>query len=140
MEHTTKGKHAEVLSYTLVFVLLLAFSILWYRSATHAPIQQPQQQQAAAALPDGAERITVHGTIGCLQYRDTEAVHTMECAFALTDDAGNSYALNDTDPAYSHVSSVPSGARATVTGVFTPEESLQYNSIGTLQVETVTAE
>ena len=140
MEKTTKRKHMiEVLVCTLVFVLLLAFSILWYARATEKPVTVTPPAPTAQTVA-GEEQITVHGTIGCLQPRDKEGMHTMECAFGLTDDAGNSYALQDTDPTYSHISSVATGARVAITGVFTPDESIQYDSIGTLTVKTLTAE
>lgn len=81
--------------------------------------------------------ITVRGTFTCLPHWDTSGPQTLECAFGLLDDSGNYYVLRDTDENYANVSSVPTDSYVEISGSFIPGSSDRYQSIGTVEVESV---
>ncbi len=77
----------------------------------------------------------VSGEFVCLSHRNTSGPQTMECALGLKGDDGNYYGVNDTDPNYSNVSGLGTGAKVKIKGKFTPQPSSKYNSIGNLSIE-----
>ena len=91
-------------------------------------------KSAAVQTPSVANQVTVHGTIGCLPWKESVEVHTMECAYGLEDAAGTHYALRVTDQNNINIADVPSGALMTITGVFTYDDSTDYQIIGTIDV------
>lgn len=83
------------------------------------------------------EPITVTGEFTCLPHRDTSGPQTLECAFGLLTDEGTYYALRDSDPNYRNLMS-PSGSKVTVVGLFTPQADTKYQSLGLIEIKTVT--
>jgi hypothetical protein len=91
------------------------------------PEELPPPEQARIPM-------TVRGTFVCLPHRDTNGPVTLECAFGLRDEAGNYYALRDTDPGYGNLGTLAADTTIEVTGEFVPGEHERYQSIGTLHV------
>lgn len=91
---------------------------------------------APANLGQG-QPIQIEGELVCLPHRNTDGPTTLECAFGLIDMNGTYYALRDTDPNYSNVSQ-PMGEPMMVEGFFTAQEDQRYQSIGIIEVTSIT--
>jgi hypothetical protein len=72
-----------------------------------------------------------------LPHLDQTGSQTLECAFGLQDENGTYFALTDTDPQYRNVSQ-PMGVPVEVTGVFTASENTKYQSVGVIEVNSIT--
>jgi len=97
-------------------------------------------KSATVHAPSGANQITVHGTIACLPWKESVEAHTMECAYGLEDAAGTYYALHDADPSSANIAAAPTGTQVTVMGIFTYDDSTNYQSIGTLEVTAISVD
>lgn len=89
-------------------------------------------------LGDVTSSITTQGTFICLPHWDTTGPQTLECAFGLLDDSLNYYALRDPDPTVPTISTIPTDTRVEVTGTFIPGSLERHQSIGVIEVESVT--
>lgn len=78
-------------------------------------------------------RITVRGTIGCLQPKDPSKPTIALCAFGLKGADGNHYALTDERNRFD-IASYESDAVVEVSGTFTKGEHETWNSVGTITV------
>lgn len=92
---------------------------------------------ALSATPSSGP-ITVQGKMVCLPHRNQGDVQTMECAFGLSDKAGRYFALHDPDPQNQTISGFPTGSTVEVMGTFTPETSIQYQTIGRIDISSIT--
>lgn len=105
------------------------------------PIMESYPEQCMT--PDGRsytdavapQSIEVSGEFVCLPHKNTSGPQTMECALGLKGDDGNYYGVSDTDPNYSNVSGLGTGAKVKIKGKFTSREDSKYNSVGVLTIE-----
>jgi hypothetical protein len=74
----------------------------------------------------------------CLPHKDQSGPQTLECAFGILDDKGNYYALHDTDSTYKNIAGVGTGTNVVVEGRLTPQIGDKYESIGIIDVTSIT--
>ncbi len=103
------------------------------------PVPSPEQPKNQSSVPHPpAGQITIQGVMVCLPHRNTSGPQTLECAFGLKDREGLYYGLRDSDPTYKNISGVPMNTPVEIKGVFTPQEDTKYQSIGTIEIESIT--
>ena len=88
--------------------------------------------------PAAPKEITITGEMVCLPHRNTSGPQTLECAFGLKSNGGKYYALRDSDPEYSNISSASMGEQVTVNGTFTSQNNSKYQDIGIILVDSIT--
>jgi hypothetical protein len=88
--------------------------------------------------PPAAGEILIDGKIVCLPHIDTTGPQTTECAIGLQDVTGKYYGLRDSDPGYKNISGVASNTNVEIEGVFEPSNDKKYQSIGTIEVRSIT--
>lgn len=126
-----KQKHFGkwILSHRIVVILL---SILVVGGTIWAGVAIIQKKSE----PTPPEVVTVEGTFDCLPRKDTSRPHTLECALGIKTDDNIYYALKfEKDP--SMASSVVTGQRAKISGLFQKQESV-YKSEGSISVDSLT--
>ena len=89
-----------------------------------------------SAIPQSREFATT-GEAVCLPHRDSSGPATMECAIGLRDDQGQFYALRDSDPAFRTIAGIRTGIRIEVRGLFTERTDPKYQSVGVIEVASV---
>jgi len=94
----------------------------WHKSSASPPKNQ---------LPATGQTITVTGTIGCLEPKNTDGPQESSCAIGLKQDDGKSYALSSPDP--TTVGSLPTGQKVQIRGTFS-QQSSKYDAIGLIKV------
>lgn len=120
-------------NYKLIIAVIALVAIglaLWYATSRN---KQTDNSNSPAVGPT-----KIQGQIVCLPHRDTSGPQTLECAFGLKDDEGRYFALRDSDPTYKNISGVGTNVRVEVEGNFTPQEDSKYQSIGIIEVLSVT--
>lgn len=83
-------------------------------------------------------QIAIEGTFLCLPHKNQNGPQTLECAYGLQDEQGNYYVIRDADPTYQNISGVGTNSQVMVTGNFTQREDDKYQSIGIIEVTSVT--
>lgn len=81
--------------------------------------------------------ISVSGEMVCLPHQDQTGPQTLECAFGLLAQDGHYYGLRDSSSDYSNLMG-SGGSQVTVTGTFYPQTDTKYQSVGVIEVESVT--
>jgi hypothetical protein len=81
--------------------------------------------------------ITVEGEFVCLPPKDSSGPINDICFFGLLDDNGDYYGLTNTNTESNKLGTIDTSERIEVSGIYTPGMSLEYRSIGTIEVETV---
>jgi len=135
-----KKLRTAILKAILIIIVLIvgaisvAYIIGWQNSSDANQSSPIQQSEGATATPEAGKEITVTGTIICLQPKDGEGPHTLECALGVKQDDGVSYALQHQDP--SLIGSIPTGQAVKITGKFTTQDS-KYAIAGLINVTSV---
>lgn len=111
----------------IIFVIGIVFSIWWFTKTG--------SEMATNIPPVGP--IELQGEIVCLPHKNSNGIHTLECAYGLLDDNSNYYSLRDNiaTSGPSIITSVPTGSKVEVTGYFTTEESDKYNTVGSISID-----
>jgi len=89
-----------------------------------------------SCIPQSREFATTGEAI-CLPHRDSSGPVTMECAIGLRDDQGKFYALRDADPESRTIAGIRTGMRIEVRGLFTERTDPKYQSVGVIEVSSV---
>lgn len=84
------------------------------------------------------ERITISGTMICLPHKNTNGPQTLECAMGMKADNGKNYAL--ADPKWKFLIGIGTSEKITVTGTLKPPTSDKYDTVGTIELQTLTKE
>ncbi len=120
-------------------VLIIIFAIISIVGIIVAFAIAPKKAGPEHSVPvDEAGEIVVRGEMVCLPHHTTDGPQTLECAFGLKGTNGHYYALRDSDPAYQNISNVPMGVGVEVVGTFTPQEDSKYQSVGVIEVTSIT--
>ena len=117
----------------IAVILVIAIAFLLKKNFLSPPPTSPTVTSPTTT----AKEVTIKGTMTCLPHRDTSGPQTMECAFGLKGEDGVYYALHDTDPTYKNIGNIPNNIPVTVSGIFRPGEDARYQSIGTIDVVSV---
>lgn len=126
-----QGSNKNTKKFIAVLSLVLLLSLaLWYL-VTHFGSQKQND------IPP-AGHIKIQGNIVCLPHKDTNGPQTLECAFGLKDDSGRYFALRDSDPGYKNITGAGTEARVEIEGEFTPQVDTKYQSIGVIEITTLT--
>lgn len=80
------------------------------------------------------EAVTKTGTFGCMS-KSGDGPQTMECAFGLTLDDGTVYGLSADDPML--IGTIPTNTRIELTGRLNATSNKQYDTAGTIEVQSV---
>jgi hypothetical protein len=125
-----KSKRRNIVIITIVTVVVIVIcgaALLWPKPAT----------DAAQTVTPAEGKIQINGTAVCLPHKDTSGPQTMECAYGLKDDTGRYYALQDTDPGYNNINSIPMNTQITISGTFKKKSNATYPTVGTIEVTSV---
>ncbi len=114
---------------TIVLAAAIILLMYWF-------VEGRKPEAPDLSLPPAGD-ITVRGETGCLPKKRSGGIQTLECAFGIKGDDGRYYALNDPDPNYRNLGSVPSGSRVEIAGAFVPESGDNYDSVGTITVNSI---
>ncbi len=83
--------------------------------------------------------VVLNGELVCLPHRDSDGPQTLECAYGLRGMDGNYYDLTDTDTSLdTGISEFPTSAEVEVRGMFTANDDSKYDTVGTIEVESIT--
>lgn len=96
----------------------------------------PAKDGGKATIPPTG-KVSIKGTTTCLPPRDANGPQNASCALGLKGEDGNYYALQDTDPTYRNVSSVPSNSEVTVQGTFAPGTNPAFPTVGIIAVTNI---
>ncbi len=129
------SKHKKVLLLILGQALVIGIAVLVCAGCKN---KNKDAENPAVTIPPAGE-ISVRGMMTCLPHRNTEGPQTLECAFGLKDEQGRFFALRDTDSEYKNISNVSHDVVVIVKGTFTSKEDDRYQSIGIINVKSVTA-
>ena len=78
--------------------------------------------------------MTIEGEVVCLPHKDTDGPQTLECAYGIKLADGTYYGLSDSSENYEHISALPTGKKAKLTGTLKLEPSDRYQSVGTFTI------
>lgn len=128
---------------TVVGLVLLAGLIGFavYLNSVRPSVPAPTSGTPSEFDPNAVpSRIEVSGTFECLQHKDPNGIHTMECAFGIKADSGEHYALATELLSTDLFMTLATGERIRVEGVMVPVEQLSsdrwqsYNMRGIINV------
>lgn len=106
------------------------------------PVQESYPEQCAVpggnsyTNPDAASLIEHEGTVICLQHKNPDQPHTLECAIGFTTEDGKTYTLKEGDTELTSLAG--SETRVRIQGRLEEKESDTYQSVGELSVERYT--
>ena len=119
----------------MLLALCLALIVIQSQEQINRTVQPPVPSPAPTQIP-GAH-ITVSGVFLCLPHKNQTGPQTLECAFGLRDDNKTYYGLRDSDPEYKNIGGVPGESRVTIEGMFYPQDSEMYPTVGTIEIFTL---
>lgn len=94
----------------------------------------PEDELEAVMSP-----IKTTGTLVCLPHWDTTGPQTMECAYGLLSDSGHYYIVREPAEAEVSIGLIPVDEHVEIEGTYLPGSHPRYQSIGTIEVESVRA-
>lgn len=118
----------------IVFALLILTGLAYLALALQS--SNNNQPSPSVTIPP-AGPISIRGVVTCLPHIETEGPQTLECAFGFKDNENRYFALRDTDPSYSIITSAPMNEQVEITGVFTPQTNDRYQDIGIIVVSRI---
>ncbi len=137
--HKHHRKHSFITLSILGVILLFVGGIVFLIVTEKLPPQEEQLfPQKNAVTPSSYQQATITGQIVCLPHKNPGEMQTLECAFGLIDPQGMYYSLRDGDPEYKNISSAPMQVPVEVKGKYTPGENNLYQSVGVIDVESIT--
>lgn len=136
--HKHHRKHSFLTLGILGVILLVVSGIVSLIVTEKLPPQEPLSPQKNVVTPPANKQASITGQIVCLPHKNPGEVQTLECAFGLIDQQGMYFSLRDTDPEYENISSVPMQVPVEVKGKYTPGENDIYQSVGVIEVESIT--
>lgn len=95
----------------------------------------PSSSASSSDILQG-NQFTISGIMICLPHKNTSGPQTLECAFGLKGDDGNNYGL--TDPGWKYLIGVGNGTKVEITGKLTKKNDSKYDSVGTIEIESLT--
>ncbi len=118
-------------------ILVIIFAILTISGFCYAVFMGIQEHKESHVVVPPAGDITIRGLIVCLPHKNTNGPQTLECATGLRDAEERYYGVRDTDPGYKNLSNAPMNVIVEVKGKFTPQEDNIYQSIGVIEVVSI---
>lgn len=115
----------------VVITLLTVLSVFLISDKLSAP------EDSGSSNFIAGQEVSLKGEMVCLPHRDQSGPQTMECAIGFKSESGDYFALKDTSPDYSLVSSAPMHESVIVTGIFTHSGDTKYQQSGLIEVTSI---
>ena len=123
-------KIASIIGGVILLGLLAWFVISLVDREPVTPLNVPSDGQ-----------VTLVGKVVCLPHRNTEGSQTLECAYGLLGNDENYYGVTDVDSSagIGAITQYAVDTEVEVAGIFTLGEDERYATVGTIEIETITA-
>lgn len=97
---------------------------------------QQIEKMPSSSISTSGQQISINGEIICSPHKNTAGPITSECAFGLKGDDGKNYAL--ADPAMKYPISLAAGTKVQITGKLNESTESKYNTVGTIEIISLT--